>query len=404
MAIANIYTLDPTEGGGVPAKMRAIVALLQQLRHTPRLIYAATSRAPASGHWSESLRYLATTGPRWETNFDLPCFTLPYWPLPLWATALPWLGWARRPIAEARIHVIVSGSAHIGLPVALLNKLFIVWIGTLYEEELVGKAALGDRWARKILGSPERRLLAAEEKLIFGRAALILTNGNHTAQTVMKTYPSVAHRVRATIYPVDTDTFRPDPLEREQAIPTPFLLFTARINDPRKNIGMLFRAFAQVRTIFPTLRLILTGEAPAPALLQALNITGVSNAVEFLGFQNRSTLIRLYQQAQLFVLPSLQEGLGISMLEALACGTPVVATRCGGPESVILDGQTGRLVANDNAEAFAAAIIELLSDPTRLDRMREKCVQFARDNFSKKLIDQKLLDAFRTVYPDLFPD
>jgi glycosyltransferase involved in cell wall biosynthesis len=94
--------------------------------------------------------------------------------------------------------------------------------------------------------------------------------------------------------------------------------------------------------------------------------------------------------------------LGISLLEAMACGTPVVATRCGGPEGVVQDGKTGRLVENGNAGALADAVLELLADPGQLEPMRAACVAQARTQFARSVVQSRLLEAFRDVYPDYF--
>ncbi len=400
MAETCICTLEPMEHGGVIAKVREVVSLHSRFGHDSHLLYTATNQVPTTGRW-DVLRHLFTARPRWELNCGFRGFAVPDWPVPLWAAyALPLVA-ARRAIERAQMHVAVSGSNHCALPLALARKRFIVWIGTLYEEELIGRAAAGDRWAARMLNSPARAILAWEERLNFERASLILTNGAHTAQAVKRDHPATADRLRVMLYPVDTAIFHPEPTSR-RAASRPYLLFTARINDPRKNVSLLFRAFAKARRSFPDLRLVLTGDPPGPDARRALEESGAGDAIEFVGYQTRESLIKLYQSAELFVLPSLQEGLGISMLEALACGLPVVSTRCGGPESVIADGETGRLVENNNAEAFADAIVQLLSNSADLEAMRERCAHVAVETFSKERTGQDLLSAFRDVYPEYF--
>jgi len=401
MAQTCICTLEPMEHGGVIAKVREVVSLHSHYGHDSHLLYTATNQVPTTGRW-DVLRYLLAARPRWQVNCGFRGFAVPDWPMPLWAAyALPLVA-ARGAIEGAQMHVGVSGSNHCALPLALARKKFVVWIGTLYEEELIGRAAAGDRWAVRMLNSPARAILAWEERLIFERASLILTNGAHTANAVKRDHPATSDRLRVMLYPVDTAVFRPDPSAQLSASP-PYLLFTARINDPRKNVSLLFRAFAKVRRAFPNLRLILTGDPPGPQARRALDESGVGNGVEFLGYQPRESLIKLYQDAALFVLPSLQEGLGISMLEALACGLPVVSTRCGGPETVIADGDTGRLVESNSVEAFADAIAQLLSNPAELEAMRVRCARFAVETFSKERIGRNLLSAFRAAYPEHFP-
>jgi D-inositol-3-phosphate glycosyltransferase len=92
--------------------------------------------------------------------------------------------------------------------------------------------------------------------------------------------------------------------------------------------------------------------------------------------------------------------LGIVVLEAMACGTPVVSTRCGGPEGIVSDGQTGRLVPNRDVEAFAGAVIDLLGQPDRLEAMRRACVAFAEQHFSWAAIERQLRDTVDAVFPE----
>jgi glycosyltransferase involved in cell wall biosynthesis len=150
------------------------------------------------------------------------------------------------------------------------------------------------------------------------------------------------------------------------------------------------------------LRLILTGNQPDEAVKRSLREANIEDAVEFVGYQTKESLVRLYQGAELFMLSSSQEGLGISMLEALACGLPVVSTKCGGPESVITSGENGILVTNGDAAALADGVTGLLSDQEQLAAMRARCAQSARETFSKNQVERKLLEALRTVYAEHF--
>ncbi len=400
MAQACIYTLEPLEHGGVIAKVRIVDALLRRFGHTVELLYTATEQAPTTGR-GDLLRYFLRARPRWEDNGGFHGLAVPHWPLPLGVTyALPrWFG--RGLMRRSAIHVVVSGANHCGLPAALARRNYLVWVSTLYRDELAGKAAAGDEWAKRSLRGPGAALLDWEERLICERATTILANGPYIAEAVKRQYPRAAEKVRVVIYPVDTEVYRPDPAARAAA-PRPYLLFTARINDPRKNVGLLLEAFAEVRGARPELELVLTGDEPAPAIRAKVGALGLNEVVRFVGRQSREALVRLYQGAELFVLSSTQEGLGISLLEAMACGVPAVSTRCGGPEGVVEEGRTGLLVENGNAHAFAEGVLRLLADPEGLAAMREHCAEYARAHFARPVIEDRLLDAFRAAYPDHF--
>jgi len=401
VAGACVYTLDPAACGGVATMLLEVARLLSDAGHAPRLVYAATDQVPTTTRVGR-LRYFLRSRPRWQDALGHRGLAIPAWPVPPWALyALPLLA-ARGLVRESRIQVGVSGSNHVALPAAVLGKPFVVWVATLYREELEARAAGGDPWARRLLAGAGWQLLCRQERFIYRRAALVLVNGDHTAAAIRRDYPAVADRLRVVTAPIDTTRFRPD-AEARRSTPGPFLLFAGRVNDPRKNVRLLLQALARARRRRPDLALVLTGEPPDRRLLAGVAEHGLDGAVRFAGHQPLDALVRLYQGALLFVLPSLQEGLGIAALEAMACGIPVISTRCGGPEAVIEDGETGRLTPNGDAGAFADAILELLADPERLARMRRRCVEVVRDRYSCDVVRPRLVDAFRTVYPECFP-
>ena len=83
---------------------------------------------------------------------------------------------------------------------------------------------------------------------------------------------------------------------------------------------------------------------------------------------------------------------------------PVIATRCGGPEGVLQDGITGRLVPNNDPNAFAAAIMETLAEKSTLAAMRTSGREFALNNCARSVVRAQLRSAFREVYPQYFED
>src|SRR5439155_5625750 len=123
----------------------------------------------------------------------------------------------------------------------------------------------------------------------------------------------------------------------------PTIVWSGRHADPRKNTPLLLRAFARLARSVPQARLRLLG--PGLECMAPLTRTlGIQEQVESLGFVDAAQLPELLRQASVFAIPSDQEGLCISALEGMACGLPVVSTRCGGPEAFVLPGQTGLLV------------------------------------------------------------
>ena len=128
-----------------------------------------------------------------------------------------------------------------------------------------------------------------------------------------------------------------------------------------KGYPHLLRAFAQVRERFPC-RLVILGEGEERNALETLTQQlGIENEVAFLGFQQNP--LKYMVQSDILTLSSLWEGLGLVIIEAMACGVPVIATRCpSGPDEIISDGVNGLLVPVADDVAIAAAILQLLTE------------------------------------------
>jgi len=134
--------------------------------------------------------------------------------------------------------------------------------------------------------------------------------------------------------------------------------------DPVKGLDVLLRAFAKLRVGVPDARLLVVGDGPeAPRLRAVARELGVGGDVAFAGA--RPDAVRCLPLMDVYVSASRREGLPLALLEAMACGRPVVATRVPGHEDVVEDGRTGVLVAADDPDALAAAVAALLADAPR---------------------------------------
>jgi len=129
--------------------------------------------------------------------------------------------------------------------------------------------------------------------------------------------------------------------------------------DPIKDHRTLFRAFEVVRRQYPASRLLVVGDGPERAALEAV----AGQGIDFLG--DRGDVPEVLRALDVFVLPSLNEGISNTVLEAMASALPVVATRVGGTPELVDDGVTGRLVPVSDGERLATALTEYLSNPDR---------------------------------------
>ncbi len=118
-----------------------------------------------------------------------------------------------------------------------------------------------------------------------------------------------------------------------------------------------------------------------------MNELGLADRVEYAGKKPTPELVRYMQESALLVLPSRRESLGLVLAEALACGTPVVATRCGGPEDIVTD-DVGVLVPPEDPEALAAGIEQALAQRDRFDarQLRAHALEhFGFDSVARRL-------------------
>jgi glycosyltransferase involved in cell wall biosynthesis len=144
---------------------------------------------------------------------------------------------------------------------------------------------------------------------------------------------------------------------------------------PRKHIADLLRALPLVRERIPRARALIAGDGPEhTALLRLADELRLGDAAVFTGALPDEELERLYRRADIFCLPSVQEGFGIVFLEAMACGLPVVATASAAIPEVVPHGRAGLLVPPGDVAALADALAALLEDGDR----RAACGAFGR--------------------------
>jgi glycosyltransferase involved in cell wall biosynthesis len=163
---------------------------------------------------------------------------------------------------------------------------------------------------------------------------------------------------------VDTELFFPrDKGESRRALGLPegipIVLFVGRL-DPVKAIPDLLRAFALLSAAQEA-HLVLVGEGPERNRLRNLaERLGIAGRVQFAGRKSREEVPCWMSAADLLALPSSSEGFGLVLAESIACGRPVVATRCGGPEDIVTP-EVGRLVPCGCPEALNDAMAQVLA-------------------------------------------
>lgn len=205
-----------------------------------------------------------------------------------------------------------------------------------------------------------------------------------------------AFSVRTIPNGVDTAFFQPAPAGHE---PTggvrPFrILFTGRFQ-AQKNIPLLFQEVAQLPS--GSYELHLVGDGPLNAHLRALaNDLGIAAAITWHGWLSRSALREVYRSADCLVNPSLYEGMPNVVLEAMACGKPIVASRVAGNDAVVQEGVTGFLFSLDEPATLRESLQTLLNDPVRAAEMGRNGRAWAARNFSWSQVAAAYVQLFET--------
>ena len=164
-----------------------------------------------------------------------------------------------------------------------------------------------------------------------------------------------------------------------------------------KNPLLLVRAFARALQLAPALRsrarLVLVGDGPLrAACAAALQDAGLADLAWLPG--ERADVADIMRGLSCFVLPSLAEGISNTILEAMACGLPVLATAVGGNVELVADGRTGQLVASDDVQALAEALVRCCQDPDRARAMGRA----GRQEVDRKYSLQAMVSAYQGVY------
>jgi glycosyltransferase involved in cell wall biosynthesis len=196
--------------------------------------------------------------------------------------------------------------------------------------------------------------------------------------------------------PVSTDWYTPKP----DLTVSGRIGFTGRFDDPRKNIGLLLEAFALVRQRHAMATLTLIGGVATDEIAATARRLGLGDAVRFISRLEGEALRAEIQSFDVFVVPSYQEGLCIAALEAMACGVPVVSTRCGGPAEFVLPGVTGELVGFAPTE-LAEAVGGIIADREYRTRLSQGARRLVETRYTHQHAKSVFLEAFFREFPEL---
>lgn len=216
-------------------------------------------------------------------------------------------------------------------------------------------------------------------------AVHLFTISNYVKQELLQQYKIPASRITATLLAAEHIQAAPIALERLK-INRPYLLYVGYAF-PHKNLERLLEAFKQVRNERPNLQLVLAGKSNFfyQQLKGKVQELGLGTAVHFTGYVSDGELVTLYRRAMAFVLPSLSEGFGLTALEAMIQGTPVIAAKAGSLPEVC--GQAAVYFDPLNTTDIAKTINGILADKGLLAKMssagKQQAQQFSWSKMAK---------------------
>jgi glycosyltransferase involved in cell wall biosynthesis len=289
----------------------------------------------------------------------------------------------------AVLHAHFGGCAAVALPLA--EALGLPFVVTFHG--LDATRTVADR-RRQLALTPQ--LYVRRAGRLRRRADRFVTITEHVRQTLVgQGFP--ADRVEVLPLGIDTAFFAPDAaVERE-----PVVLFVGRLVE-KKGAEYLVRAMARVGRAVPAARLVVIGDGPLRATLEAEAGRTLQGA-RFLGRRSPAEVRAWMNRARVFCVPSVtaasgdQEGFGVVFLEAQAMGTPVVSSRSGGIPEAVADGETGFLLPERDVEGLAARIAALLTDPALWDATSRR----GRDRVRREFDTARQTRRLEALYDDV---
>jgi glycosyltransferase involved in cell wall biosynthesis len=222
------------------------------------------------------------------------------------------------------------------------------------------------------------------------------------AQSLRREVGVAASRITLIPNSVDTARFAPQPDVRQAVrealgcAEDDFIILAVGRLIPDKDHASVMRAAAALRTHLPRARWLIAGEGPArPALERLADDLQLNGCLRLLGA--RRDVEQLYQAADVFVLPSLREGMPVSLLEAMASGVPAIASRLPQHEEVVTDGATGQLVPRQQPEALAQGVLAVAQAPERFRGMARE----GRAAIAARYSAQAAARALQALYDEL---
>ncbi|MCS7124306.1 MAG: glycosyltransferase family 4 protein [Candidatus Bathyarchaeota archaeon] len=287
-----------------------------------------------------------------------------------------------------------------------LGEALVTTVHTTWKSEgdaLKHEPFLGLNGNEKIVRSFNSLLRFFEHKLLE-RSDKIIAVSTHTKMELLEHYDVSANKVHVIYNGVDINKFKPtdekDKVKREMGfVDDKVVLYVGRLYR-RKGLRTLLKAVPFILRKIKDVKFVISGKGfrnEEKELRVLASKLKVEKNVFFLGYTPDDKLPKLYQAAEVFVLPSVYEGMPFTLLEALASGLPVVATNVGGIPEVVNHGENGLLVKSQDLQGLVEGILYLLENPDFAHEMGLSGRKTVEKNFSWQKVARQVLEVYNEV-------
>lgn len=356
-----------------------------------RLCYLASSSVIHALRWVAAFAqrgyevHLISIAPKREPLENVVFHPLPF-PAPwgYWAN-VPWLRMILARVKPQLLHVhYAAGYGVLGRLSGFHPRILSIWGSDVFV------APYRSSFQRRVI---QKNLRSYD---------ILCATGNAIARQARSVCEGLSD-IRITPFGVDVHRFRPDPAKRDASKIT---IGTVKKYHPFYGIDLLVRAFARVRQRFlesepeigRRLRLMLVGSGDHKAEIEALvRSLGISDVSDVLGPVPHHEVPNYLNRLDVYVCPSRSESFGVAVLEASACGVPVVVTNVGGLPEVVEDGKTGFIVPPEDLDALVDAVETLVRRPD----LRSQMGQAGREMVARRYSWDESVRIMENVYAEV---
>ncbi len=229
-------------------------------------------------------------------------------------------------------------------------------------------------------------------------SAAVVVNSEALRRHLHEDYSIPQRKIFTCYNGLDTEVFHSGSRMESSSL----VVGTVCVLRPEKNLALLLQAFETVARHFNGIRLVITGSGPEEPALRALaNTLKIEDKCHFR--PSTPDVPSVLRSIDVFVLPSLSEGLSNALMEAMACGCCVIASEVGGNPELVSDGTTGLLFPSRNREALIDRLSEVVADPERRRSLAAAAADRIRKEFSLSRAVENMQEIYETVAAGLSP-